>query len=178
MLCPSAALAKVYDLGNKIPSHFQVLRDDCHRSHKLWRTSIHKQNLASGLGRNQLSLHPSSLNSVQLPNPSVHAPMPPTISDYLMDNYDYILYAKKKKSLERLRESQGSQIKRAVEPELGHPSHTLWHTTAYPCPGPNGGRGSGQVHLASCCHDSRRRENEVGEGQQMLSALGGSWRWR
>lgn len=51
--------------------------------------STHKQASVSGLGRNQLSLHPSSLNLLQLPNPLVNASMPPIISVYLMDNYYY-----------------------------------------------------------------------------------------
>lgn len=46
-----------------------------------------QQNVVSGLGRNHLSLHSSSTNTLQLSNPLVHATVPLIISIYPLDSY-------------------------------------------------------------------------------------------
>lgn len=75
---------------------------------------MHRQNLVSGLGRNQLSFHPSSLNSLQPPNPLVSASMP-CIIVYPMDNYYCPCFTCEKIGLVSLKKCPGPQITRVVE---------------------------------------------------------------
>lgn len=135
MLYPRVGLAKGYDLGNKISSHFSVLsRWPGHKSHRVWQMGLHNQNSLSGLGRNQWPFHCSSLNSLQLPDPLANASTPP-ITQLHYGRLLLTLFYVGKVGLERWQEHPGPEIQRAVQwgRQPGGPCHIP--ITAQPRPG-------------------------------------------